>query len=213
MTQPKWESKIVRYADVSPLDLVANPLNARLHPQVQQVNMSAILQDVGFIAPIIVNETTGLIVDGHLRVTLAIRDGIETIPVAYVSLSKDEEIIALASFDELGVQAIRDREKLEEQLRLISTDNPDIAAMFDVMAIKAGIVAEQSVDDLWQGMPEFEQDDKLGWKTIKVHFENEDDYNAFIRLVDQPMTEKTKYIWYPELEKESMLAYRCEDES
>jgi hypothetical protein len=49
----------------------------------------------------------------------------------------------------------------------------------------------------WQGMPEFEQEDKLGAYQIIVHFEDEKSLKAFAELTQQSITVKTKYIWYP----------------
>jgi hypothetical protein len=67
--------------------------------------------------------------------------------------------------------------------------------------------------DLWKGMPEFEQQDQLGWKTIRVHFENEEDYHAFARLVNQTLTLHTKYIWYPYQAPLDAQSHRVADES
>ncbi len=52
-------------------------------------------------------------------------------------------------------------------------------------------------NDLWKGMPEFEQDDLGAWKSIHVHFANKQDYEAFGRLVNQVLTDKTRSIWHP----------------
>ena len=60
----------------------------------------------------VVNHTTGHLVDGHLRVELAIASGQPTIPVVYVELSEDEERIILSSLDPIGAMATADREKL-----------------------------------------------------------------------------------------------------
>lgn len=65
----------------------------------------------------------------------------------------------------------------------------------------------------WQGMPEFEQDDLLGMKIIKVHFESVTDMQAFARLVNQLITMDTKYIWYPKQEKLDAKSLRVTDES
>ena len=54
----------------------------------------------------------------------------------------------------------------------------------------------------WVGMPMFEQNDKKTYKTIYLHFRNKEDYDAFAKLVDQNLTEKTKSIWYPKLERD-----------
>jgi hypothetical protein len=55
-------------------------------------------------------------------------------------------------------------------------------------------------EEHWQGMPEFVQVRQAPWKSIFVHFDSEADYRAFAALVKQPLTAKTRYIWYPEAE-------------
>lgn len=67
--------------------------------------------------------------------------------------------------------------------------------------------------DEWVGMPEFEQEDQLGLKSVIVHFETEDDIAAFAKIVGQPITMSTKYIWYPKQEKLNAKALRVTDES
>ena len=52
-------------------------------------------------------------------------------------------------------------------------------------------------EEHWQGMPEYNQKDKKPWKTIFVHFSSEKDMFDFAKLVDQKMTTRTKFIWYP----------------
>lgn len=53
-------------------------------------------------------------------------------------------------------------------------------------------------DQLWQGMPEFEQDNIEKYKEIKISFLTEDDYREFSKLINQNLTDKTKSIWFPE---------------
>lgn len=52
----------------------------------------------------------------------------------------------------------------------------------------------------WKGMPEFVQEDLAPVKTIYVHFESKEDYQAFSELVGQRLTMNTRSIWYPEAE-------------
>jgi hypothetical protein len=52
--------------------------------------------------------------------------------------------------------------------------------------------------DQWQGMPEFNQQDQMPWQSIKVHFRNREDQQAFARLVGQTVTDNTRSIWYPQ---------------
>jgi hypothetical protein len=55
-------------------------------------------------------------------------------------------------------------------------------------------------EDYWKGMPEFIQEDLAPVKTIYVHFETKEDYQAFAALVGQSLTMNTRSIWYPEAE-------------
>jgi hypothetical protein len=53
----------------------------------------------------------------------------------------------------------------------------------------------------WGGMPDFGQNDLTPFKTIYVHFENQEHVAQFAELVGQRITPKTRYIWYPKAEK------------
>lgn len=67
---------------------------------------------------------------------------------------------------------------------------------------------------LWKGMPEFEQEDNPTYKTIYVHFRSEEDYQEFAKLIGQNLTEKTKSIWHPHLDRtQNSLLRWVEDES
>jgi DNA modification methylase len=118
-----WSNRIVRYGTEAPDQLLANPLNFRIHPKPQQDALSGALTEVGWLAPVIVNETTGHVIDGHLRVELAISRNEPSVPVAYVTLSEDEERLALATFDPIGALAVQDQDKLDELLAGLNADD------------------------------------------------------------------------------------------
>lgn len=64
----------------------------------------------------------------------------------------------------------------------------------------------------WTGMPEYEEGDYV-YKSIRVHFNNEEDYLAFCNLIGQPnMTLKTKSIWHPQLVRGKNSVLRWIDE-
>ena len=55
----------------------------------------------------------------------------------------------------------------------------------------------------WTGMPDFEQEKQVPYdKMITIRFRNQQDYEEFAKLIGQPLTERTKSIWYPKLERE-----------
>ena len=55
--------------------------------------------------------------------------------------------------------------------------------------------------DEWEGMPEFNQDDKMPIRQIIISFDNKEDINKFSKLLNQNITDKTKSLWYPKKEK------------
>jgi len=61
-------------------------------------------------------------------------------------------------------------------------------------------IFEEPWQEHWQGMPEFEQDENKPYKTINVHFRTKEDYEEFAKIIEQPLTTKTKSIWHPRLE-------------
>ena len=71
--------------------LLASPANCRVHPKAQQEALAGVLDQVGWVQNVLGNQRTGHVVDGHLRVALAISRGEPLGPVLYVDLSEDEE--------------------------------------------------------------------------------------------------------------------------
>ena len=124
-----WRNRIVGHADVDPERLVANPLNWRVHPRNQQMAMASVLADVGWVDDVIVNAVSGNILDGHLRVALALSRNEPTVPVKYVELDYDEEQAVLATFDPLGAMASADREKLDQLLHALAPSDPAIGTL------------------------------------------------------------------------------------
>lgn len=120
---PAWKSRIVGSAEVAPGELLANPLNWRVHPKAQQQVLEAALNSIGWIQQVIVNRTTGHMIDGHARVQIALRRGEAKVPVVYVQLSADEERAALASLDPLAALAVTDPEALLAVTADLSTGN------------------------------------------------------------------------------------------
>lgn len=62
-------------------------------------------------------------------------------------------------------------------------------------------------EKLWVGMPEYVQETNPPYKTIYLHFRNEDDFKEFVakyKSVDdeQVISNKTKSMWYPKLDKD-----------
>lgn len=128
-----WRNRIVGSGEERPDQLLANPHNWRLHPDIQQDELSKVLQRVGWVQNVIVNQRTGHVVDGHLRIQLAMWHDEETVPVTYVDLSPSEEKLVLAVLDPLAALATRDEEKLSTLRTDVVTEIPDIDLDMDAI--------------------------------------------------------------------------------
>lgn len=123
----RFRSRIVRQGEEAPDQLLANPLNFRIHPGEQAQALAGAMGTLGWLTGIIVNERTGHVVDGHLRVKLALQRGEATVPVTYVDLSEEEERLALATLDPISAMAGTDKALLEELLDGIDVEDAALA--------------------------------------------------------------------------------------
>jgi DNA modification methylase len=129
-----WRNRIVGSGEEAPDQLLANPANWRVHPKAQQQALAGVLSQVGWVQQVLVNRRTGHVVDGHLRVALAIKQSAPSVPVLYVDLEPEEEALVLASLDPLAAMAGTDDEKLRALLADISVDSEALAAMLAELA-------------------------------------------------------------------------------
>ena len=141
-----WRSRIVGHADVAPSEIVANPANWRRHPASQRRAIRAVLADVGWVTRVIVNRTTGHLVDGHARVEEALARGEHTVPVEYVELTPDEERRVLALLDPVAGLAETDPNALGELIASISTGDADLAELLEALAASAGVTRPELAD-------------------------------------------------------------------
>jgi hypothetical protein len=96
-----------------PEKILANPKNWRTHSPDQESAVEGLLEEIGWVNSVIVNRTTGRLIDGHLRVEIAKKRQEKTIPVVYVKLTEKEEELVLALLDPVGDLAGMDPKKLQ----------------------------------------------------------------------------------------------------
>lgn len=116
-------SRIVDTGTIDPSELIANPRNWRTHPPEQRAALEAELDRVGWVQGVMVNRTTGHLVDGHLRADVAAARGWSEIPVTWVELTQEEEDRVLVSLDPLGSMATTNAEMLDALLASMDLDN------------------------------------------------------------------------------------------
>ena len=123
---------------VSPGSLIANELNPKLHPDRQVNALARAMNEVGFIAPVIIDRNNR-IVAGHCRVLAAVKAGITSIPAVRVEHLDDHQLRALMLADnrlsELGKV---DQQLLAANLKLLTVEGLDL----DVEAATAFTMGE-----------------------------------------------------------------------
>lgn len=149
--QQIWRQRGVRQEDVDPALLLANAWNPALHPYEQQEALEEALTKLGWLQRVIVNLRTGAdwpegergqwtLVDGWLRVQLALRNLQPTVPVEFVDLNPAEERLALLTINRIATlvqfdpqaearlrESLTDAGCLTERLRALLS-GPDDAA-------------------------------------------------------------------------------------
>ena len=134
-----WKNRIIGHGD-EPLDeILFNPANWRIHPKAQQEALEGVLSQVGFVQDVIINKQTGHLVDGHLRCQVAARNGEKTIPAVYVDLTPEEESLILATIDPLSAMAATDKQKLDDLLHAVQSDDARVQEMMNGLAEREGL--------------------------------------------------------------------------
>lgn len=111
------ESKTpLEFAWVDAKALQPNPKNARVHPRRQLQAFKAQKSKVGWAGAVLVNKTTGFIIDGHMRYKEALDNG-EQIPVLYGTWTEAQENLILANHDAIGALASINREAMDNLIK------------------------------------------------------------------------------------------------
>lgn len=156
VTGSRYRDRIVGHGEAAPADLVANPLNWRQHPLHQRAALREVLDRVGWVQQVVVNRTTGNMVDGHLRAQLALEEQEPAVPVLYVELTEEEERLVLASLDPLAALAVPDVDQLRALLGELPELENDLGGMLDDLigqytaALPSAAVADPATEqDFW----------------------------------------------------------------
>lgn len=136
-----WKNRIVGEGERPAIEFQANEYNFRLHPDNQRQALRGSLSDLGWIQRVIVNRTTGNLIDGHARVEEAILQGNDTpVPFTEVELTEEEERLALTMLDPIAAEAETSRVKLEALLSQVNSGNAAVMEFLSRQAEKHGIV-------------------------------------------------------------------------
>ena len=150
-----WRNRISRSGTLQVAEALANPFNFRTHPPYQRDALSASLENVGWVQQVVVNERSGHLIDGHLRLSLAEQKGESELPCLFVDLSNEEERLILASLDPIAAMASAERDKLSELLASIDSEDEAVRTLLERIAreehlelpVTGGLVDPDSVPE------------------------------------------------------------------
>ena len=144
-----WQDRIVDIRKVPASELRANPSNWRTHPPAQRAALGELLDQVGIVAPLLLNQRSAAagwpeeeqptLIDGHLRQDMA--EGDQVVPVVMLDLSPQEEALVLATLDPVGAMAGADGERVAELLARVGEQPDHIASLIAQVADASGAIA------------------------------------------------------------------------
>lgn len=131
-----WNNRIVGYSEEAPEQLLAHYANTNNHTNEQREALKALLEDVGIVQNVLVNDTTGRLLDGHLRIEEALTEGQTKIPVTHVELTEEEETKILLFLDPIARLAYPNKENIELLLETIELDSEPLEALLETKETK-----------------------------------------------------------------------------
>jgi len=181
-----------------------NKNNPRNHSDIQINQLINSIQEFGFTNPILLDKDSNIIA-GHGRYKAAKKLKLEIVPTITLKNLNETQIKALTIADnKISLNSSWNDDLLWQQLKELNDVNFDLTITgFNEDQFLPFTEDSDSMNDIldeWEGMPEFVSEDKTAYRSLIVHFENEDDVVAFQMKLEQGLGEKTKYIWYPHKE-------------
>jgi hypothetical protein len=193
----------------------------REHPaNPRQGDVGAVSQSIdasGFFGVVVAQRSTGYVLAGNHRLKAARALGMDALPVAYVDVDDDRAMRILLADNRTSDLGTYDNAALVQLLdHLASTDAGlggtgysteaygDLLASFSTSASPAAAANDPAAE--WEGMPEYEDEDKRPFRSLHLHFRSESDVSDFRAIVGQDFTDEAKWIWHPRQVRNDFMA-------
>jgi len=184
--------------------------NPRTHPEAQIELLSRLMQAHGIDQPIVVDED-GVILKGHGRRLAAMKAGFKRFPVVvHRGLTEEEKRGIRVADNQMGLLSGWDYDLLRVEMRELKLSGFDLPLLgFDDATLNWLTVGDlvTDPDGEWVGMPHFNNPDATGFRSIVVHFHDQDGVDKFAKLMKQKITDKTRFMWFPEMVIKPFIKY------
>lgn len=178
--------------------------NARLHSPEQIEQLANSIRQWGWTMPVLVDEQ-GVLIAGHARTRAATLLNLPDIPVMVARGWSPDQIRAYVIADnKLAMNADWSQELLIKEVGELAASSFDVTLLgFGEAELVHLLEPDREFDPNreWGGMPAFDQDDLMAWRSIVVHFKDQSGVDDFANRMGQTVTDKTKYLWHPEEER------------
>tara|TARA_A100001201_G_scaffold143431_2_gene145040 strand:- start:320 stop:961 length:642 start_codon:yes stop_codon:yes gene_type:complete len=201
-------------------DIKPYPNNPRVKSNISKVEKS--IKEFGFLQPIVVDDNLEIVV-GHSRYEASKNLNLEKVPVIVArNLSQaqikayriaDNKLNESSEWDYSALnKEITDLLDVNYELEDLGFDNHELEALITFNGNTDYYRAEDAFEE-WNDMPEFKHENEKPYRTLYVHFYKEEEVQKFSKLINQPITEKTKFLYIPPLEKNVMKDKEYSNES
>lgn len=175
------------------------------------------ITDLGPYKPLVCYEEDGqyVVLGGNMRIRALKELGFKEVEISIVAPKSEAEKIAISLSD-------NDRVGYYEEQALAELVYPEVANL-DLKEFKVDltepwmdlqrVINGVGPEDAWGGMPEFEQKDEQGFRTIVIHFIDEAAVEKFIEVTGLHVSDKARYLWYPEKIVDHVADLRIASES
>jgi Domain of unknown function (DUF4417) len=128
--------------------LCDNPQNWKFHPAEQVEALSELIGELGWLKPLVLNERTGKLLDGHGRKPIAVAGG-KPVPVFIVDLAPELEAKALATLDPIGWTATADKRRYDALLKgasLLKSTTSNVKKLLESVSKASTVLDDQAGD-------------------------------------------------------------------
>ena len=202
-----------------PIELLKpHPKNPRTHSPAAVRHEVSLIRHYGWTVPILTDEKDTILA-GHKRRLAAIEMGLKAVPVIRrEGLSEADKLGYVIADNQATFNSPWDPQTLGMDLGELKGLGFEMSLVgFEESAMLAYLTTPTdgvpvSPDTEWVGMPEFAHEDKTAYRSLIVHFPDEQAVERFKEAVGRTFPDTARMIWYPNMQIERFADKAYEDE-